>query len=150
VNVLLVIAHPEPASFNGSMARIAIAALTAQGNHVQVSDLYEMGFDPVAGPDDFTGPREDPDRFRLDREQTHAHEAGTTAPDIAAEQAKVAWADLVMFQYPMWWFMPPAILKGWFGRVFTRGFALPAGSQVRHRPDARQDRDGQRHHGHVI
>lgn len=127
MNVLLVVAHPEPASFNGALHRVAVDTLTAQGHDVQESDLYAMGFEAVAGPSDFTGPREDTERFRLDREQTFAHEAGTTALDIAAEQAKAAWADLVIFQYPMWWFMPPAILKGWFDRVFTRGFGYLPG-----------------------
>jgi NAD(P)H dehydrogenase (quinone) len=127
MKALLVLAHPEPASFNGSLHRVAVETLTADGHEVQVSDLYAMAWNPVAGPGDVTGTREDPDVFRLDREQTHAHEAGTVAPEIVAEQEKVSWADLLLLQYPMWWFGPPAILKGWFDRVFTRGFGYLPG-----------------------
>lgn len=127
MNVLIVHAHPEPRSFNGALTRVATQALCEQGHHVEVSDLYAMRWKAVADADDFTGPREDDDVLRLDREQTFAHEAGTTAGDIAAEQEKVARADLVLFQYPMWWFGPPAILKGWFERVLTRGFGYLPG-----------------------
>ena len=127
MKVLLVVAHPEPASFNGALRCVAQDALAAAGHAVQVSDLYRMGFKAVADEGDFPGPRADAETFRLDQEQTFAHDTGTTAPDIVAEQARVAWADLVIFQYPMWWFMPPAILKGWFDRVLTRGFAYLPG-----------------------
>jgi hypothetical protein len=51
--------------------------------------------------------REDEDYLWIDREQTFAHEAGTTACDIVTEQAKVRCADFVLFQYPMWWFGLP-------------------------------------------
>lgn len=126
MKALLVVAHPEPASFNGALHRAAEQTLRGAGHEVVVSDLYAMGWNPVAGPGD-VGEREDPQRFRLDKEQTYAHERGTVAPDIVAEQVKIAWADLVVLQYPMWWFGPPAILKGWFDRVFTRGFAYLPG-----------------------
>ena len=109
MKALLVVAHPEPASFNGALHRAAEQTLRGAGHEVVVSDLYAMGWNPVAGPGD-VGEREDPQRFRLDKEQTYAHERGTVAPDIVAEQVKIAWAELVVLQYPMWWFGPPAIL----------------------------------------
>lgn len=126
VNILIVHAHPEPKSFNGALTRTAAEALREHGHAVEISDLYAMKWKPAADADDY-GPREDQDYLRIDREQTFAHEAGTTACDIVAEQAKVRRADLVLFQYPMWWFGRPAILKGWFDRVFTRGFAYLPG-----------------------
>jgi NAD(P)H dehydrogenase (quinone) len=49
------------------------------------------------------------------------------AADIMAEQAKLAQADLVIFQFPVWWFGMPAIMKGWADRVFARGFAYLPG-----------------------
>lgn len=126
MNILLVVAHPEPTSFNAALAGVAHSTLRDMGHDVRVSDLYAMGWKAVADGDDFAI-RENPHVLRLDKEQTFAHEGGTTSADIAAEQEKVAWADLVIFQYPMWWFGPPAILKGWFDRVFTRGFAYLPG-----------------------
>jgi NAD(P)H dehydrogenase (quinone) len=126
VKVLIVHAHPEPQSFNGALTQVAVKTITDTGHDVVVSDLYAMGFDPVAGPDEFTD-RLDADYFRLDREQTHAHDHRTTAPEVRAEQDKLAAADLLVLQYPMWWFGPPAILKGWFDRVLTRGFGYLPG-----------------------
>jgi NAD(P)H dehydrogenase (quinone) len=126
VNTLIVHAHPEPRSFNRALTDVAVELLTAAGGAVQVSDLYAIGFKATADADDF-GEREDPEFLRLDREQTYSHERAAVAADIRAEQEKVAWADLLILQYPMWWFGPPAILKGWADRVFTRGFAYAPG-----------------------
>ena len=61
------------------------------------------------------------------REQTHAVEADALAADIATEQHKMLWCDVMIFQFPMWWFGMPAILKGWVDRVFARGFAYMPG-----------------------
>jgi NAD(P)H dehydrogenase (quinone) len=52
-----------------------------------------------------------------------AYENGTQAKDIAAETEKLLWADAVVFQFPVWWFGFPAILKGWVDRVFAYKFA---------------------------
>ena len=54
-NVLIVYAHPEPKSFNGALKDAAAETLRAQGHDVVVSDLYEMGFDPVASKESFKG-----------------------------------------------------------------------------------------------
>lgn len=127
MNVLIVYAHPEPTSFNGAMRDVAVETLTAQGHSVEVSDLYAMGWNAVAGPGDIDGPRSELSRFSLAREQTVAMENGTIAGDIAAEQDKLTRADFVIFQFPVWWFSMPAILKGWADRVFARGFAYLPG-----------------------
>ena len=127
MNVLIVYAHPEPASFNGAMKDLAVETLTAQGHSVEVSDLYAMGWNAVAGPADIDGPHSQTERFSLAREQTVAMENGTIAADIAAEQAKLTRADFVIFQFPVWSFSMPAILKGWADRVFARGYAYLPG-----------------------
>ncbi|MHA3700864.1 NAD(P)H-dependent oxidoreductase [Jatrophihabitans sp. YIM 134969] len=126
MHVLVVLAHPEPRSFNAAMARQAVDTLTAHGHTVETSDLYAMRWKAVADADDFVR-REDPNHLRVDREQTHAHELGLVSPDVVTEQDKIARADCVVLQYPMWWFSMPAILKGWADRVFTRGFAYLPG-----------------------
>lgn len=127
MNIFIVYAHPEPSSFNGAMKDLAVETLTTQGHRVEVSDLYAMSWNPVTGPEDFVGDRSVTSRLSIAREQTHAMENGTIAEDIKAEQAKLARADLLILQFPLWWFSPPAILKGWFDRVFARGFAYHAG-----------------------
>lgn len=127
MNVLIVYAHPEAKSFNGAMKDLAVETLTRAGHDVVVSDLYAMGFNPVAGPGDISGERNDPDFFSLPREQTAAYEIGALSADINAEIEKVKRADFVLFQFPVWWFGMPAILKGWADRVFARGFAYLPG-----------------------
>lgn len=127
MQVLIVFAHPEPRSFNGAMRDLAVETLRGAGHQVAVSDLYAMGFNPVAGDADFTGPRSKTESFSLAREQTVAVENGTLAADIAAEQEKIRRADLLILQFPIWWFGMPAILKGWADRVFARGFAYLPG-----------------------
>ena len=54
-NVLIVYAHPEPKSFNGALKDAAAETLRAQGHNVMLSDLHEMGFDPVASRESFKG-----------------------------------------------------------------------------------------------
>jgi len=86
------------------------------------SDLYEMNFDPVAGPWEFSA-RLDEDYFNVMDEQKNAAENNAYNNDIRAEHDKLLKADLLIFHFPMWWWSSPAILKGWFDRVLTNGFA---------------------------
>jgi len=65
----------------------------------------------------------DCDRLLVGPASKRAFRDGTLSPDIAEEQAKLRRADLVVFQFPLWWFGLPAILKGWVDRVFVAGFA---------------------------
>ena len=53
MNILIVHAHPEPQSFTDTLKQTAIDELTRLGHHVEVSDLYEMNFNPVASREDF-------------------------------------------------------------------------------------------------
>jgi NAD(P)H dehydrogenase (quinone) len=127
MNVLIIFAHPEAQSFNGALKDVAVDSLSRAGHDVVVSDLYGMGFYPATGVGDFAGRRVDPGVLSIAAEQTKAVENGTLSPDIAEEQKKVLAADLVVFQFPMWWFSMPSILKGWVDRVFARGFAYLPG-----------------------
>jgi NAD(P)H dehydrogenase (quinone) len=126
MNVLIVYAHPEPRSFNRAMLDAAVETLGAGGHTVTVSDLYAMRFNPVAGPEDFTA-RRFPDALQYDREQKHATEHGLYAPDIQAEIDKLLACDLLLLQFPLWWFSVPAILKGWVDRVFVNGLVYGKG-----------------------
>jgi NAD(P)H dehydrogenase (quinone) len=127
MNILIVIAHPEPASFSGALKDVAVRELEQMGHQVVVSDLYRMGWNPALGPGDFEGERANQDYLDLSREQEHAFATDGHSADVEAEQAKVAAADLVLFHFPVWWFSMPAMLKGWVDRVFSRGFAYSTG-----------------------
>lgn len=127
MKTLIVFAHPEPRSFNGALKDVAVRTLSNLGHEIQVSDLYAMGWKAGLDGGDFTGERADPGYLDLSREQEHAFANDSLSNDIKLEQAKVAWADLVIFQFPVWWFSMPAILKGWVDRVLSRGFAYSSG-----------------------
>lgn len=126
MNVLIVYAHPEPASFNAALCQRACSALRSAGHDVVVSDLYAEGLNPVAGRHDFTSVA-DSEIFHYQTEQAHAARHGTYAPDIVREQHRVADADLLILQFPLWWGGVPAILKGWGERVFSYGFGYADG-----------------------
>jgi len=122
MRVLIVFAHPEPKSLNGSLKDVAVKALKETRHEVKVSDLYGMGFKAALDREDFTD-LQNPDRFNPIAEQLQAAQTEGFAPDIRAEMEKVEWADLVIFQFPIWYGGMPAILKGWIERVFATGFS---------------------------
>jgi NAD(P)H dehydrogenase (quinone) len=126
MQVLLVYAHPEPRSFNGALRAAAEETLREGGHEVIVSDLYAQGFEAVAGPADVTQ-RQNPDVFNLGMEQMYAAQNNSFAPDVKAELDKLMAADLLLLQFPLWWFSLPAILKGWIDRVFAFGAAYDFG-----------------------
>lgn len=121
MNILIIYAHPEPKSFNSALKDLAVSELTALGHQVKVSDLYAMNFKAVADQDDFQSLQNE-DFLKYAIEQKHATKTSSFSPDIQEEQEKLLWADFVIFQFPIWWYSVPAILKGWFDRVFASGF----------------------------
>ncbi|MHC6227443.1 NAD(P)H-dependent oxidoreductase [Pseudomonas sp. X10] len=120
MNVLIVHAHPEPNSFTAALRDQAAASFQAQGHSVQVSDLYAMGWNPVASAADFSE-RENPDYLVYALEQRTGVKRGVIAPDIQAELDKLLWADLLVLNFPIFWFSAPAMLKGWIDRVLVSG-----------------------------
>lgn len=126
MNILIVYAHQEPASFNGALLRKAVETLMAAGHGVTVSDLHAMGFDPVSDRRNFTTVA-DATRFSQQAEERFAADHGGFAPDLRAEMDKLRAADLVIFQFPIWWMGMPAIMKGWIDRVFAVGVAYGGG-----------------------
>lgn len=126
MHVLVVYAHPEPKSFNGALLEAGLDALERAGHEVRVSDLYAMGFDPVSDRRNFTGMK-DPGYFKQQQEELHAAQVGGFTPALTLEMGKLAWCDLLVLQFPLWWFGLPAILKGWVDRVFAMGVAYGSG-----------------------
>jgi len=126
MNVLIVYAHPEQASLNGAVKDFVVQRLKDAGHHVQVSDLYAMGWKAELDTSDFPG--WDPSEpFHPEIASSQAYAAGTQTADVAAEQRKLLQADLLILQFPMWWYSMPAILKGWVDRVYAYGFAYGVG-----------------------
>lgn len=106
---------------NGALRDEGMKTLAGLGHETRESDLYAMGWNPLVTRDDV---RLDGERLIVGAEQERAHRSGLLSEDIRAEHEKIAWADVLIFQFPMWWFGPPAIMKGWFDRVLVQGFAF--------------------------
>ena len=104
MNITMVLAHPDPQSFNHAIAAAAVAALRELGSSVKLHDLYAEGFDPLLSSDEI------PDGAK-------------TPSDIDTHCREVAEADGLVFVHPNWWGQPPAILTGWIDRVLRPGIA---------------------------
>ena len=115
-----VLAHPEPKSFNAHLVRVGTEAFASNGWATSVSDLYAAGFDPCERPEHYAN-RLDAGRFDLQAEQRHASASASLPRAVMDEIVSIDRADVLVLQYPMWWHLPPAILKGWFDRVFAYG-----------------------------
>ncbi|MBE9229599.1 NAD(P)H-dependent oxidoreductase [Phormidium sp. LEGE 05292] len=120
MKVFIVHAHAESQSFNGSLTRHAKKVLEAAGHEVIISDLYAMNFNPVSDRHNFTS-QKNPDYFKQQIEEMYATEVNGFASDIQAEIEKLEWCDVLIMQFPLWWFSLPAILKGWVDRTFAMG-----------------------------
>ena len=120
MKVFIVYWHPEPKSFNGAMLRAACETLDAAGHRVSTSDLNEMGFNPVSGRHNFNTVK-DPSYFKQQIEELHATENHGFATEVESEIKKMEGCDLMIWQFPLWWFGLPAALKGWVDRVFAMG-----------------------------
>jgi NAD(P)H dehydrogenase (quinone) len=118
MNVFVVYWHPEPQSFNAAMFRTAVDTVAASGHQVRASDLHQMRFDPVSSRKNFTTVK-DPNYLKIQVEETYASEMGGFSDEIESEIRKIEWCDLMIWQFPLWWFGLPAVLKGWVDRVFA-------------------------------
>jgi NAD(P)H dehydrogenase (quinone) len=83
------------------MKDLTVEELQTQGHSVQVSDLYAMNWNPVASTADF-GSRANPEYLVYALEQRKGFANKTLAPDILAELDKLQWADLIIFNFPIY------------------------------------------------
>ena len=120
MKVFIVHWHPEPKSFNGAMFRVACETLAAAGHPIRTSDLNEMGFNPVSGRHNFKSVK-DPTSFKQQIEELHATDHDGFAAEVENEIKKMEECDLMIWQFPLWWFGLPAAMKGWVDRIFAMG-----------------------------
>ncbi len=107
MNCLVVVAHPLEDSLCHFLADHTIAHLKAKGYDVSVKNLYAEAFDPLLSADERAS------------YYTHNYNSAAAAQDIAELEA----AESLVLVFPTWWFGFPAILKGWFDRVWAPGHA---------------------------
>lgn len=100
----VILAHPDPTSFNHAIAEKVVTTLSAANVRVNFHDLYRERFEPLLARGEI--PR---DVALPELVETHCWEIGE--------------ADLIIVIHPNWWGQPPAILKGWVDRVIRPGVA---------------------------
>lgn len=128
MNALIVLAHPEPDSFNAHLACLAADTLRLTGHIVEISDLYAQDFDPREGPERYPL-LQDQHFFDSQAQQRFSSNNDSLPEDVSAEVEKIRRADLIIVQFPLWWFGVPAILKGWMDRVFVYGCLYTSASR---------------------
>jgi NAD(P)H dehydrogenase (quinone) len=112
-HVHVVYAHPAEHSFTREILDAFVAGCGQAGFTSTISDLYAMGFRSELSAREYA--------------REAAHDVDAPVPDdVAAEQERLRAAQAWAFVYPVWWSDCPAILKGWFDRVWTVGFAHPS------------------------
>lgn len=102
--ISVILAHPDPASFNLAIAQMAVEAIKANGHTVFYHDLYQEKFDPLLQIEEIAKDAILPAAIRK-----HCDE--------------IAAANGIVIVHPNWWGQPPAILKGWVDRVIRPGVA---------------------------
>jgi len=102
--ILVVLGHPDRASFCGALAEAYSQSARATGAHVRKLYLGELKFDPVL----WHGYRQIQD----------------LEPDLQQAQDDILWAEHLVFVYPNWWGTMPALMKGFFDRTLIPGFAF--------------------------
>ena len=108
MRVLVVYAHPLADSFAAALHRTVVAALQRRGHEIDDCDLYAEGFDPV-----------------LSAAERGAYNTPTpNLEGVATHIARLKAAEALVLVFPTWWYGMPAILKGYFDRVWAQGVAF--------------------------
>jgi len=120
MKVFILLAHPENKSFNGALFDTSIRKFNQIGATVYQTDLYRSNFNPLSDRNNFSTCL-NPDYLKLQLEEMHASCHNGFMEDIEKEMFKIENCDLMIWQFPLWWFSVPSILKGWIDRVFAMG-----------------------------
>jgi putative NADPH-quinone reductase len=104
MKISILLAHPNPGSFNHAIAAAAESELQQGGHIVRLHDLCEEQFNPLLPAAELARDAQLGSAIRQ-----HCYE--------------IVEADGIIIVHPNWWGMPPAILKGWIDRVLRQEVA---------------------------
>lgn len=110
---LVVTAHPLKESLCQTFASVAIDTLNEAKHEWRHVDLYRSGFSPS-----------------LTSVERASYYTGFEPTQVSGEIDDLLWAEVIVLIFPTWWFGPPAILKGWFDRVWAPGVAYDHASDL--------------------
>ena len=106
MRVLVIYCHPVAESFAAAAHATVLQALAEGGHEVTDVDLYAEGFDPV-----------------MNRQERLDYTARNIRP-VRKYDDQLAAAEAIVLVYPAWWYGMPAMLKGYFDRVWLPGVAF--------------------------
>jgi putative NADPH-quinone reductase len=118
MRVLYVYCHPLDDSFHAAIRKEALAGLKEAGHAIDLLDLYAEGFDPV---------------LTAERRRDY-HDPVRNRANNQAYADRLMAANALLVQFPTWSFGPPAMLKGWFDRMFGPGIALDLSDPAQAKP----------------
>lgn len=108
MRVLVLYAHPNPESFGSALHGAVVKGLTEAGHEIDDCDLYAEGFDPVLS----------------EAERAGYHDLASNIDPVAGYVARLRAAEALVMCFPVWNYGYPAILKGFFDRVFLPGVSF--------------------------
>ncbi len=109
MKTLIVYCHPNPQSFSAALYGIAVESFKARGDELLCLDLYTENFQPI-----------------LSKEEREAYLLNPTLIEqrVQPHVDALKWAEHLVFIFPIWFYGPPAMLKGWLERVWLPGVAF--------------------------
>ncbi|NHJ39023.1 MAG: NAD(P)H-dependent oxidoreductase, partial [Asgard group archaeon] len=108
MKVLIIYAHPNERSFCSAVKDKLIDGLSFNKNTIRVHNLYEEKFNPILSKEELI---EYPKNLNENEE-------------IKKYQQDIKWAQIICIIHPVWWYGPPAIMKGYIEKIITEGFAF--------------------------
>ena len=108
MRIFWLFAHPLADSFHGGVLQRGLRAAGLAGHDIDVCDLYAEDFDPVLSP----------------AERRRYHDLAINRDGLEEWIERLCRAEWIVCQFPVWCFGPPAILKGFFDRIFLPGVAF--------------------------
>ena len=118
MRVLYLYCHPLVDSFHAAIRDEALAGLKAAGHEVDLLDLYAEGFDPV---------------LRADARERY-HDTSRNQQGVEAYVGRLRAAEALVAQFPTWSFGLPAMLKGFFDRLFMPGVGFDISDPAHAKP----------------
>lgn len=102
--ILIINGHPDKESFNFALSESYKKGAEKSNATIELINIRELDFNPNL--------------------EFGYRKKSELEPDLLDAQAKLKWADHVVWIYPVWWSSVPAIMKGFIDRILLPGFAF--------------------------
>lgn len=112
MKTLIITAHPSKKGFTHKIAKTYVEVVREKGNEAEILDLY--------------APENQQDFLIFEEVKSLPND-----PSVSRMQEKIAWADELIFVFPLWWYGEPAVMKNFWDKNFTPRFAY---QYVDHKP----------------